>query len=585
MRLHIGTKLLSFITLSDDIFAYKLSSMTEIPEGAKLNYIEAEVEEGKLKLSYLQNSRTSDDPFNSPLRQTAKPVTVLKKLLIDADLPKLNNWIDKLKAYFAVPEHTITVVKGNDILDIYHEKNYIEGCGNSTLGQSCMRYSKSQPFIKFYAKNEKSVSGVALEIGGRVAARALIWNATHNRQKVSVLDRVYSQTAVLETILKDWARENCDFILDHTTKLFRNNKDKTEDYLDMYVGLTDSDGPYPYLDNFSMLMGQRLYSVYNPKIQSAGLKSTDGGCTSHKPAPGYTPNHVYCNRKQVWVPKDSAVLIRQTYISKEYTVVCRACNKLESKAAVRVVDDNGERINICNNHTFPVLIDGAFYNICSAHGCLYPALDAECRVCATAPKYCAYCVQAVTMYRRINNVIVCNNCQAPTNCSTCNEEMPTYLLHVSATDRLYCSSCRSLWSNCDDCGRSLEPNTVCPCAGDYVHCTTCTARVYYEDVLYPAGSEDGYCYACFNERGYECQYCSEYYLNDDVSAIANICDACYDYHGFTCTHCESPSISESGYANICAACVGALEFRCSRCSLYTINGSRETGICEVCSIN
>lgn len=587
MRLQLGEKLTEFLTLfPDTVFARQLMSLEDIPKKAKLNYIEIEIENGNLKISYLLDSRPSDSSFTSTQRQTAKPITVFKKLLPDADLPQLNAWIDTLKAYFALPQHTLDIVKGNGLLDIYDESNYVIG-ERSILHQSCMRHYKCQPFIDFYVRN--AVSGVCVSIGGKIAARALVWNATYNRKKVSVLDRIYAATDVIGSIIDGWSKSNCDYTIHHKTKYFRNNKKNTEESLDLYVGLQDIEGPYPYLDNFKYLMGKRLYTVYNPRTDIRVLQSTEGGASQTIYAINtYRPGYVWCLKEEKWLEKEKVVLLGNKYVQKIYTTPCGACTKIILKYDSRSVELNNTVISLCKEHYGTITIDNVQYLLCTAHAMLIPR-EEECKRCASEPKYCAGCKKYVRNFVKISNYYYCSDCTSSVNCNTCSVELHRYQTHSVYQTRhgfptRFCLSCFELLEVCIDCGARKLLGCECVCAQDYVSCAECSIRVHIEDT-YNFENDALYCYSCFRANAFECMHCGyERHIEERSEHRDTVCQNCYDLYMFECTTCGEHTANRGMEDNICYTCYTLRRYRCQMCNLLATIPTNQPNVCQNCYV-
>jgi hypothetical protein len=584
MTLIIGNKLKHFLYNSSSSFAFKLLQMAEIPSTAKLNYIEVEADDGKLRISYLADSRSSDNPFESVLRQTAKPVTVLKKLLPLADLPALNSWIDAMKLEFALPPHTIEIAKGRQLLDMYSAENYSE-CGGSTLGQSCMRYNKCQPYIEFYSRNNTSVSGVWVGENGLVSARALIWNAVLDRKKVTVLDRIYGKTDVFSGIIDEWSKSNCDFTLNHQTKQFRNNDNMVNSYLDLYVGLTFTDGPYPYLDNFKILQGKRLYNILHPRMSSRILTSTDGSYGGHNSVRDYKPNHVMSHNLGIWIPKTEAVLIKDIYVEKSTVVRCHLCDIPLEKRKIKAFAFENQLLYFCSLHVKNPVINNILYKACIEHSRLYT--ETMCPTCATQPRTCAYCYATVRQYTISNGSVICIACTQDITCTSCPTVTARYLTTLWGTDR-YCGACADTWPRCVSCeGRTLPSeliNDLCEsCNGEYQECDNCSLRLHVEDLYTVNNDETVWCYTCTHNNTFYCTSCDFTCSNDNHSVLEETCCSCYEEFHYVCRNCNVDTVINSGYAHTCGSCVMLLRFHCSVCRRYSITPSTVPGICTDCT--
>lgn len=587
MRLQIGENFKKYIYNNvDDGYTFKqqLSSLI-VPDTAKLNYIEIIVENEKLKISYLPDSRKADNPFESAQRQTAKPITVLKKLLPTAELSSLNYWVDKLKLFYITSTYDIKEAIGSEMFDMYHVDNYVPGAGASTLGQSCMRYDKCQPYIEFYVKNKNVVRGVWLDIDGLVAARALIWNVVHNKKFVSVLDRVYAQSNVLEENIKTWASTNCDYILDHTTKIFTNNNNGKHEYLDVYVPLQYVEPPYPYLDNFRFLFGKRLYNTETRKISGVVLQATTGEFSERvKALPGYKPGYVYTASRNVWVDKNTVCLVRTTYEDKYNCVECSVCNITMFKNQCLKTKLENETIYICKTHRFPLVFNNILYKLCGLHEILYENDKQECDVCATIPKTCSFCLRSTLGCTRVNTFyFACHTCKELTPCSTCSVLKLKYELLKGLTTS-YCRDCYNNWESCDTCAIPLEPGTTCNCTEYIIPCNRCDDNLHVDDAYIVNNNQ--YCPSCFEDYSYYCDYCMRTHIQlpdgPPRPSLLGICVECYSDRVFTCTMCTNPSIHISSYEEVCEPCADANEYLCSECECWTLATSTVEGVCTEC---
>ena len=108
------------------------------------------------------------------------------------------------------------IVKGDDIKKYYLQDNYESG--NHTLGGSCMRYSRCQPYLNIYSKNPEQVSLVILrsdEDPEKIKGRALLWNAyyltptDHDDYNGKLfMDRIYTNNSKDEELFKKFAIQN-----------------------------------------------------------------------------------------------------------------------------------------------------------------------------------------------------------------------------------------------------------------------------------------------------------------------------------------------------------------------------------------
>jgi hypothetical protein len=161
----------------------------------------------------------------------------------------------------------IEIVKGDDILKWYNEDTYADRSG--TLGNSCMRYSKKNHFMKIYADNTDKISMVILTENDRLFARALLWKLDESDNGSEYfLDRIYYIFDSDHQFVYDWVAKN------HfkDKKIFTSYKNYDSDAM-MMVNLKNVEYiEYPYFDTFIFLA---------KKIDSDG-KLLTGGFLSNK---------------------------------------------------------------------------------------------------------------------------------------------------------------------------------------------------------------------------------------------------------------------------------------------------------------
>jgi hypothetical protein len=161
----------------------------------------------------------------------------------------------------------IQIVKGDDILKWYDENNYADKSG--TLGNSCMRYSHKNHYMKIYAENTDNISMVILTENDRLLARALLWKLDESSDKLEYfLDRIYYVHDSDHQFVYDWVAKS-HFKDKH---IFCSYKNYDSDQL-MVVKLKNVEyTEYPYFDTFHYLA---------KKLDSDG-KLLTGGFLSNK---------------------------------------------------------------------------------------------------------------------------------------------------------------------------------------------------------------------------------------------------------------------------------------------------------------
>jgi hypothetical protein len=96
----------------------------------------------------------------------------------------------------ANPLYDFQIMEGEQVKWAYHEDNY--HTFSNTLGSSCMRYDRCQSYFKMYTKDPSKVKIGVLLKGGKVAARAILWNLGD----YWAYDRIYSTRTETENLLK-----------------------------------------------------------------------------------------------------------------------------------------------------------------------------------------------------------------------------------------------------------------------------------------------------------------------------------------------------------------------------------------------
>ena len=102
----------------------------------------------------------------------------------------------------------IQIVNGDSIKKWYNETNYLTG--KSTLGSSCMRYDRCEPYLDIYAKNPDKCQLVILTEDDKLIARALFWTLDKcSLSKIKYyLDRIYVENDSDYDFVQNWVYEN-----------------------------------------------------------------------------------------------------------------------------------------------------------------------------------------------------------------------------------------------------------------------------------------------------------------------------------------------------------------------------------------
>lgn len=113
---------------------------------------------------------------------------------------EIEDVINHLKA---ADTSNLKLVKGDDILKVYHCENYDEG---ETMG-SCMRHDYAQTFLQMYTDNPNQVQCLALinPENGKVRGRALVWSLDNGGK---FMDRIYVTNKQWHVEFNNFAEQN-----------------------------------------------------------------------------------------------------------------------------------------------------------------------------------------------------------------------------------------------------------------------------------------------------------------------------------------------------------------------------------------
>jgi hypothetical protein len=172
---------------------------------------------------------------------------------------QIETFVNKFKTawdrHHGITNRKIQVVSGENIKKWYHEDMQLSG--KSTLGNSCMRYDRCQPYLDIYAKNPDKIQLVILTENDKLISRALFWTldeCSRTRYKY-YLDRIYVENDSDYEFVQNWADENLGD---------KNGEDSMASYWRgdvpnmMKVNLKQIEFPaYPYADSM-MYIYKRL---------------------------------------------------------------------------------------------------------------------------------------------------------------------------------------------------------------------------------------------------------------------------------------------------------------------------------------
>lgn len=202
---------------------------------------------------------------------------VLDKIDQKVSDKELEDFVNTYKSAIQIRKNAFSrfkIVMGEDIRKFYYAGFYNGGGG--TLGGSCMRHEKCQPFFDIYVKNPEKVALLILNPvkprEERICARALLWRDTKDR---TFMDRVYTNSTADETLFKDFAISQKFYYKNHQNNreemdlMFEGQKeDNSKIYVQLEKGIVYK--RYPYMDTLKF---------YNPET---GIISNDSSVSPHR---------------------------------------------------------------------------------------------------------------------------------------------------------------------------------------------------------------------------------------------------------------------------------------------------------------
>lgn len=204
-----------------------------------------------LKISYLNNNRKVDDDnkWNPEKRVMFKASKFFKTLFPsepDLAISKMNDAFINLRMLDSdcyECNNDFKYVYGNEIKHYYLEKNYYskdaQQSTQSSLWDSCMRYSECQDYLDIYSKNPEVVKLGILTIDNKVIARALVWEDKY-------YDRIYALNNTINRQLESI------FINSDLTNVSSKNLSGNDTTREIVIKLKNNNfDKYPYMDTFA----------------------------------------------------------------------------------------------------------------------------------------------------------------------------------------------------------------------------------------------------------------------------------------------------------------------------------------------
>jgi hypothetical protein len=245
-------------------------------------------------------------------------VTNLSDLFTEADFDGFNS-LFRTEGFRQGDTGEVIYVRGHWIAELYHEKNYASFSG--TLGNSCMRYERTNKYLDIYVKNPSICKlAVLLNKEGRVQGRALVWT----KDGVDYYDRIYYTSDLIQDRMKAFfltqGIETCYPGYSNYKKI-RFDEDTTNTDFDKRVILRHDN--YPYMDSLKFLEENQSF-ISNCDIQLKGsgyyiLNDTSGQYED------VSSNTIECNHCGREVQEDDSVYVDNSNDENHNCSLCTDC--------------------------------------------------------------------------------------------------------------------------------------------------------------------------------------------------------------------------------------------------------------------
>jgi len=197
---------------------------------------------------------------------------------IDFKPTDIEDFVNKYKSVITQMRdkfNNFKIVKGEDIRKSYSVDSYLNT--NGSLGNSCMRYDKCQPFLDIYVENEDNVSLIVLMKEDKVTGRAILWTDEDDRK---VMDRIYTNNSADEQLFKDFAKAN-NFWYKKEQNMYEDTpfvgpNDEEEKWITVHLKAVDHNY-YPYMDSLKFYNPGTGRITNNSDDYEYNLTDTDGG--------------------------------------------------------------------------------------------------------------------------------------------------------------------------------------------------------------------------------------------------------------------------------------------------------------------
>lgn len=197
--------------------------LAEIDDGTKfdisfLDYLE---EKDKIdKITFLPSNKIFQDKnliespseaWNSRMRQEMSVGKIVNKLFPNRfKQNEIEQFVNDFKAEIGKFYSKLKLVEGEEIRYWYLEENY-ENRSQGDINSSCMKESKSQPFLDIYTNNPDKCKLLILmseKNDKKIKGRALIWWELRKPLNKIYMDRIYTINDADRKLYIDYAIEN-----------------------------------------------------------------------------------------------------------------------------------------------------------------------------------------------------------------------------------------------------------------------------------------------------------------------------------------------------------------------------------------
>lgn len=233
--------------------------------------------------------KTIDSVWDYTLRYHQSIHKILSKLFGNEYSEREKNIFSEQYFKLVVPTKKgiqFDIVDGDEFLKAYLESNYRRPVNNSTLWQSCMRYSYTQSYLQFYL-NIPGVKLAVLREQGQVIARSILWYVDG---KV-YYDRIYYYNEEALAFMENYL-QSVGFL---TMRDNHGSGVQAKDYIKVplsYSNFEDT-STFPYVDSLRYYYPDEEILTNEHKIGETVhiLDRTDGSYTSW---PEETEDQYYC---------------------------------------------------------------------------------------------------------------------------------------------------------------------------------------------------------------------------------------------------------------------------------------------------